>query len=996
MGFEGYKYKFELRAGHSNVINDTKHRHFHTFVITLYMRDMDSNVNLYEEVEARINARLDGYRNRYLDETPLFEGVPTTLESMGDRFFDELKSEAGEVGFEVIKLEICESPVRTYSVSDRMLDSQANEISRLPFSFIPRTVHQQQEASATEAAAARESEPSAEADVADIQPVAVATEVKQSPFKINMLWLLACFMLVCVSMTVTLLITDSGLYPRGSDTFCHIYRADLLLQNIKAGNFYPLYDSMWYNGVEIMRYWGPLPLYLLAFLQWLCNDMLGGYTMYAGVMCLIGGMGWLMWGRKYNRIGLAAFMAVIWFFLPQNIMVLVQAGNLPRGLLHNLLPYLLYFLWGYLHEHKRRQWLGIALMFSLMGLCHIGTTIMVAVIVLIYTALSVKLDKNKGFWSVAAAIAGGILLIGIWVVPSLVGGMVGSGSTSNQVMETFFQSLFVSFNPMNRINGELTSYYFGLSVAVICIIGIAVGKKKVRAGFLTVLLIFICTGNSAYALLSQLPFSKYLWMIRMIPVVLAVFTMSFLMWDKLKRWFVAAMCVLLLLDCIPSYQYIVAANGQKVEDAMETIRDRGSELMLETAKNYTKQRLAVYDLSRYEAFAPFYVSGVDNNTRYMFGAGWEGAATAKNIVMLNTAVENESFVYVFDRSIEMGCDTILFADCAFDEGIASVVEDIDAAAQKTGFVRRELGSTGAVYTREVPGTFGTITSYDNLAIGSAANDMAMIFPTFEEGDSDNLDDYTVEELSKYKIVYLSNVKYLSTEEAEEKLTQVAAKGTHVIIDMNRIPADSRTNNQAIFGVTAQTIRFKDEYPNMTYGGQNYRTQLFVDEYREWSTVYLEGLKEVTGYGMLNGKKLPFAGNAGIDNITFLGYNLPYHSLTAKDETGIELLEKIFGEDSEKLPDRQIVPVDISCESGKIIINTKQDNVNVALAALDIFESGQEVARKHNLLFVNSGETVINIHYPHFVKGLLLSLVGLIAIIAFYVTRGKEYGYEKRD
>lgn len=996
MGFEGYKFKFELRAGHSNVVNDTQNRHFHTFVITLYMRDMDNNVNLYEEVEERINARLDGYRNRYLDETPLFAGIPTTLESMGDVFFDELKEEALSVGFEVIKLEICESPVRSYSVSDRMTDSQVNELTRLPFSFIPQVEHHKEDEAVIEAAAASEKEDVSCQEEPEHKVKAIAAPKQKYLSKSNIMWLLACAMLACVSVAVTLLITDSGLYPRGSDTFCHIYRADLLLQNIKAGNFYPLYDSMWYNGVEIMRYWGPLPLYLLAFLQWLCNDMLGGYTMYVGVMCLLGGTGWLMWGRKYNRLGLGAFMSVIWFFLPQNIMVLVQAGNLPRGLLHNLLPYLLYFLWGYLNEHKKSQWLGIALMFSLMGLCHIGTTIMVAAIVLIYTGLSVKIDKKKGFLKVAAAILCGVMLIGIWVVPSLIGGMTSSGSTNNQVMETFFQSLLVSFNPINRINGDLYSYYFGLSVAIICIIGIAVGSKKVRAGFLTVLLIFICTGNSAYSLLSQLPFSRYLWMIRMVPIVLAIFTMSFLMWDKLKKWFVVAMCALLLLDCIPSYQYIVAADGQKVEDAMGTIMDKGRYLMLESAKNYTKQRLAVYDLSKYEAFAPFYVAAAGKNTRYMFGAGWEGAATAKNIVMLNTAVENKSFVYVFDRSIEMGCDTILFADCAFDEGIDGVVKDIDIAAQKTGFVRRELGTTGAVYTREVNGTFGTVTSYDNLAIGGAANDIAMVFPSFEEGDSDNLDDYTVEELSKYKIVYLSDVKYLSTEEAEEKLAAVAALGTHIVIDMNRLPADSRTNNQAIFGVTAQTVRFKDEYPKMTYEGQEYRTQLFVEEYREWSTVYLEGLAEVTGYGTLNGKKLPFAGNAGIDNITFLGYNLPYHSLTANDEVGIGLLEKIFGESSEKLPDRQIVPVDISYERGKIIINTEYDNVNVALAALDIFESVQQVERKHNLLFVDRGETIINIHYPHFVKGLLLSLVGLIAVIAFCVMGGKEYGYEKRD
>ena len=37
MSFCGYKYKFELYASHSNIINSEENTHFHNFTIALYI-----------------------------------------------------------------------------------------------------------------------------------------------------------------------------------------------------------------------------------------------------------------------------------------------------------------------------------------------------------------------------------------------------------------------------------------------------------------------------------------------------------------------------------------------------------------------------------------------------------------------------------------------------------------------------------------------------------------------------------------------------------------------------------------------------------------------------------------------------------------------------------------------------------------------------------------------------------------------------------------------
>ena len=79
------------------------------------------------------------------------------------------------------------------------------------------------------------------------------------------------------AVMIAFLIYVGGNYPTGADTMCHIYKGDVLYHSIRQGNWYPLYDSFWYNGVQMMRYWAPLPVYFLAFCQALAggNDITG-------------------------------------------------------------------------------------------------------------------------------------------------------------------------------------------------------------------------------------------------------------------------------------------------------------------------------------------------------------------------------------------------------------------------------------------------------------------------------------------------------------------------------------------------------------------------------------------------------------------------------------------------------------------------------------------------------------------------------------------------
>ena len=153
--------------------------------------------------------------------------------------------------------------------------------------------------------------------------------------------------LFCVFAGVLMLLLYlGGNYPTGYDTFCHLYRADLLLEEIRSGNLYPLYDRMWYNGVEIM------------------GSMLGGYLLFVGGLFFVGALGWMKLGMRMNRIGLASFLGVLWFFLPENMHVLMTDGDLPRAMIHVLLPYLLSAVYGVLEEKRRKSVISVAICFA--------------------------------------------------------------------------------------------------------------------------------------------------------------------------------------------------------------------------------------------------------------------------------------------------------------------------------------------------------------------------------------------------------------------------------------------------------------------------------------------------------------------------------------------------------------------------------------------------------------------------------------------------------
>lgn len=802
-------------------------------------------------------------------------------------------------------------------------------------------------------------------------------------------------LIVSVSVMVVKIVSQNGTYPAGSDTMYHIYRGDYVYNSIKDGNWYPLYDYMWYNGVELMRYWAPLAAYFMAFCEMLAGgNMLIGYLIFVGIISVLGALSWLYIGIRMKRPVLGAFIGFIWFFMPNNLCALFVEGNLARSLSMIFLPLFIYEVSEYLKDRKVIRIPFAMISFILISLCHLGYAGMVALAVLVYCIVHmIEGYSKRAAADIVISILLSFMLIGVWLVASLNGGITSLDNSEN--MANFFQKIVYTLNPVDRITTDYAHFYFGLAAAILAVGGMFFGYKKSRAGFVTAIITLICTATAMYPVLKILPGSQYLWMLRFISIALCMILYSFLKWDTLKKPLIVFFCVLLVLDIVPSIPLItggldtisITKNGVSINTDNDSVWGRldmqQDNTLISKAQSITKQRIALLDDSSLGSMGAFLVSDWNNAIPAAYGAGREAANTSTNIVRINRALADGNYYYVFDRCRELGNDTVLVRLSSLEKYGVSV-KDMDMAAGASGYSVAEENAAYRLYHMDTYDNWGTISKYEVIGIGSGTPLISQSFPAVEETNSDNLNDYSYEQLSQYKQVILDGFTYDDKTAAEELVLRLSEAGVKVVIYADGIPQEKKTQSQEFLGVTCSDIVFKNGYPDMdTKLGVLY-PDLFPKGYATWQTVYVTGLDNTWGSVMDNGLKLDFYGTVKNDNIIVCGLNLAYYYGVSADKSVGRLLSDMMDITSAQLPERTNIELKVEHDVNGITITSDYDNVNTSLSYHDIFVSDEWLGKKNNLTYVRAGVTKITFKVPYLWQGLCVSVAGLILSVAWVV------------
>ncbi len=802
--------------------------------------------------------------------------------------------------------------------------------------------------------------------------------------KYNMLALGGAALLALTAVIVVLVLNRMDFQPSGNDIWSHLYKGDIVYHNLLEGRYYQLYSEYWYNGTQLFRYWAPFSYYVIALLEFLSGgDIVIAYRYFAAFSIIVGGIPWILWGREAKRPVFAAAVALLWFFLPENIRVYFCEGNTPRMMTAVVIPYVLYFMWRYLRRDKRFSLIGVMLSLSCMVLSHVMITAMLGIAVFVFLVFDCLANKYvKKAVKTLAAMGIGLMLAGIWLIPALSGGIMEMDSSANvEVMEFWMADLPTLLNPVNRISGVTDTYYFGVAVLFVAVAGIVLAERKKRAGYILFLFILVMSTPAFLPILSKLPLNTMFWMTRFAAIEYGLFLFSLMEWQTLKRKYCVIVCVILALDCLPSLSFSRYATPAS-EEALENVS---------VLKENTSGRTALMDLSSFGSYPSWGLSTGDDAVKSTFGWAWQGASTSSNIVMLNTALEYEAYEYVFDRCVELGNDTVLLKKNLIGKK-GHTAEEAAAAAGRSGFYLCAETSAAYIYKKETPDTFGVKTGYDGLALGRYANLMTMFYPSFQEGDSEYIDDYSLEELQKYRVIFLSGVFYHDRQQAEELLREAAAAGTRVVVDVTHVQEDRATKQKAFLGVTSQPVTIQDRYPSLMYGGNEILTKDFPEEYAEWFTGYIGEAGQVLGTMTYHGQELTWLGtNAADPNIYFLGLNVMYHAIETEDDAVFSVMDEVLGIERGALPKREIVPLQISFGKTDIHIRSEEENVNTTLAYQDNFVSQSELWQENNLLFMKEKDTKIAIEYPRKEAGTAVSVLGVLAALALIVLQIREKG-----
>lgn len=804
-------------------------------------------------------------------------------------------------------------------------------------------------------------------------------------------WMPLCFLIMAFILIV--IVSKNGMYPSGSDTMYHIYRGDYLYRSIQNGNWYPLYNEMWYNGVELYRYWSPMPAYVMAFCQFVAGgDVLNGYLIYVALVFLGGAFTWLQLGKNRNRPILGAFLGILWFFIPNNLLALFGEGNLPRSLSMIFLPFFIDAIYQYLQTRDRISFRRIMYYFAMMLMCHLGYACMVICAVALYLIIYALMNgKKKWMLEILLALVLSFGMLGIWIVPALRGGI--TSIDSSEVMKQFFQSIWISLNPWERIESNHGHFYFGLSTCLLAVFGMLLAKKKQMSGFIVALVILLATTTTAYSIIRMFPGSKYLWMLRFISIALCFILYQFLEWHTLKKQWIILFCMLMALDTIPSLSLVFGhGTGELVEERMNQEQE---ETLIAQAQQITKQRMALMDASSLGSMGAWLVSGWNQGVPATFGAGWEAAVTNMNIAQVNRALAEGQYLYVFDRCMELGNDTVLIKlseiRTHFDQSVE--IEKLNDAAECIGYQLVAENEAYRLYHMEIEGNWGTSTVYDAIAIGTQAGAIVREFPAMEEVERTNLNEFTYEELSKYRVIYLAGFTFDDRAYAEELILSLSENGVHIVIAADGIPEDRISHDQSFLGVTCNKISFSNGYPELDTIDGILNTDLFPQGYTQWETVYLEGLDTCWGNLFDNGFELPFYGTVKNDNIVMIGLNLSMHYGLTQDASVDRLLSHAMNLSSTDLPQRQIVPLELVQTSQGMQIISPKSHVNTSLSMhQDIFESKEELYESNHLMYVDEGTTTIRYRYPYLVVGSLVSLGSLVMTVC-YMLRGSKKMYK---
>lgn len=697
-----------------------------------------------------------------------------------------------------------------------------------------------------------------------------------------------------------------AIYPWSSDAWGHLIKAVYLRQEIAEGNWYPDLFPEWYSGQQMLRYFPPITYFSLVGLNELTDNifMAGNYLIF--ITALVGGVSLLLFAP---RIGLAwATLAGIFFVIfPDNIRVAFAEGNLPRIISTALLPAAFFFLVNLLeHNGRKRDFVGLVVLVGLIVLSH---AMMAGIALLGFGMYAVS------YWLVgrgtlkAAAIGAGALTIGLfvsawWMFPSLTGGITElDNAAASEAIAQFPVS--ISFNPgLRSTNHEI--FYVGLSVFIATLISWPLWSRLepwVRSMVPVTLIMMLIGSTLVVEFWRALPAHQLFWPLRFMSFAsLLLILNSLIVASKMfetsiapqLRWlrFAAlAIPLLMLADFQPSTALI---RTREIPVDVSSMSEKLREL--------DGWRVATADLSRLGS-APAMLFTTEGNREQIFGWAFQGSITAALLARVNQSMDQGHLGYTISRLERLGTDDVVhLPQTDIDPGFRPALENAGFEIVHTSGPLTLFHKDGAPRAVDIPlKVFG---------IGSGANNIALLFPEVTIGTSDNIEDYDTEFLELFDVIVLSRFTFNNRANAEKQVTDLAAQGKTIVVDLTSAPLDTLSREPKFLGVYGEPV-LQIAQARTIIDGVISPLLPFTEEFGTWRSVTPQGADEV----LIPFEYIAIEGTAlsrniyGDGQVIFVGLNLMFHAAVTDDPLAIRILETVLGLEAKQPSGDKTIPLD---------------------------------------------------------------------------------------
>lgn len=687
--------------------------------------------------------------------------------------------------------------------------------------------------------------------------------------------------------------SGSGI-PWGSDTSGQIFRFTFLQDSIRQGIWFPQIVPQWYLGIQLFRYYPPLVYYLLAGFNSILHNPVMTTNLFIVGAAWLGGITWLLY---YRWIGTwpAVIGGCLYMALPDLLRVSFAEGNLLRHFTSALIP-LAFFLVLYIlkSQNKPTAFLSLAAVFGLMVLGHPMMAAIIAAMaaLLILIAFITKaIDLRKSIFTLAAILAG-ILSAGFWLLPSLTGGITELNAEA-VIAGLDVVPLWQLISPLTRLH-NIESLYLGVGIFTISLVGLLTSIKRrdeVFALALTGLIGAMLVTPVLNSLYNAFPLASLMWPARFLApasFLLLLASVWFLSRTP-NKWIAVVIFAVLLVDGWGGTSLIFLRP-----------KDADLEQISSLMAQLPGWREATLDQSRLGSAPSDLVSSLGARDQ-VFGWGFQGVVNAELISSLNEAIQMGNSTYLADRLSLLGVDDLILPttfplpygleDTFLAQGFSLVFQ-----GDRMNLMHRDGAPRAVRFDNEI------------LAIGSGAQNYAYIFPQIMVGSSANVQDYTVEELTQFKLVILSGFHWNDLTRAEDLVRQVVSSGTKVVVDLHNAQEDPIARSPKFLDVWGekvilpnQPILAESELGSIELAPFEYQGEL-------WYTITPQGLdEELVTYPYLNSTAvITGVKSFGENDVLFIGANLAYHIISSSDTAAIGLLADSLGIPAMQISDYQTV------------------------------------------------------------------------------------------